>query len=598
MKKTTCYYLSLAAIVAGGLVSCQDENQGFEESEIRASVYEREFLKEFGVPADNHKWGFDVMSFYLNSGEFYPTTRASETYQKKQDMFIDGIPVLVAFSKPADITQREYEEVTAWFSNHQVTWTNTPAIFDGTNSTRNPNGGIAKEITSDFNYGTMKDPEHINNNQFVDVPFGEIVFHNGWIQHVSSPTNTNVLQSFQTLNFDRNKPMFKDESGNYWYKESDNLYKPCTNMGQDDQNRQPRTSAEGLTPQKTGNLNTGNQMDLLSIHGLTPQGAVWDNDVFDTNHGNGYGYGNQSGFNASLIYNTDFNSWQYHNTYDAQWHDKYFVVYLEGDGYSGYYLGFDFECLGNAPEKVVAADGICIDWIIKIGEAGNTQYKDARVMCEDLGTNDFDFNDVVIDLQLMTHNDDINHYNQELDKYKNGQISERPQPLKQVVKVTVKAVGGTIPVCLAYGDHSSSEVESVAFKKGTEHELHKLFGKPTTTPINVGSKGETSTQEVSWIVQFNNAHLPGQKADIEIKDGSVLDFQKFNIYVRHSDKAEWLNVKNYDETGKVNAPQKFCIPIRRNNGTEIMWPEENEPIKSKYPKFKDWIENPTKKFWE
>lgn len=63
MKKTAYYYLSLAAIVAGGLVSCQDENQGFTKEEISYAKFEKEynenFERDYGKIAEGHTWGFD-----------------------------------------------------------------------------------------------------------------------------------------------------------------------------------------------------------------------------------------------------------------------------------------------------------------------------------------------------------------------------------------------------------------------------------------------------------------------------------------------------------------------------------------------------------
>ncbi len=63
MKKTAYYYLSLAAIVAGGLVSCQDENQGFTQDEISYAAtqrnYTKNFIAKYGEIDPNHTWGFD-----------------------------------------------------------------------------------------------------------------------------------------------------------------------------------------------------------------------------------------------------------------------------------------------------------------------------------------------------------------------------------------------------------------------------------------------------------------------------------------------------------------------------------------------------------
>ena len=59
MKKTAYYYLSLAAIVAGGLTSCQDEDLGYTKAEIVQSTYEKNFVSTYGEVAPGHMWGFN-----------------------------------------------------------------------------------------------------------------------------------------------------------------------------------------------------------------------------------------------------------------------------------------------------------------------------------------------------------------------------------------------------------------------------------------------------------------------------------------------------------------------------------------------------------
>lgn len=129
-------------------------------------------------------------------------------------------------------------------------------------------------------------------------------------------------------------------------------------------------------------------------------------------------------------------------------------------------------------------------------------------------------------------------------------------------------------------------------KKG-ECDLHKIFGKPTTMPINVNAKNgyeTTSTDpEVSWTLHFGNG---GQKTESDIYyETGVLDLQKINIFVKHEDKAEWLLVSDYDAPNAVDAPQKICVP------QTVDWPDEDVPIATVYPGFKTWVANPSIPFW-
>ncbi len=114
MKKTAYYYLSLAAIVAGGLTSCQEEDLGYTADQIK---YETEFVKEFGKPDPNHKWGFVDMPLL----ESTPATRVAGPNANQWGY--QGLDV------PYPLSQVQKDFVTDWFKTHQnpegvaVSWT-------------------------------------------------------------------------------------------------------------------------------------------------------------------------------------------------------------------------------------------------------------------------------------------------------------------------------------------------------------------------------------------------------------------------------------------------------------------------------------------
>lgn len=561
MKKALFIYVSLAAIVAGSFASCQEEEMGFDYATIKHSVYDRDFLKEFGDPAPNHQWGFDIATSLLNINS--PLTRTDEAYVKKQDMMINGVKLTVAYEKPKDIQTNEHAEVAAWFRNHKVTWLENPAGFDGSHSTLSATGiAVAQVATDDASYGSLRN----HPNPLGDYTFGSsLLFHNGWMQHVYSRGQEDISSTLQCCMAD-GTPILTDGTSQYIEKDGQ-VHK----IDKDNNNNDLGAvdiDKKTLTP-LTNTLKTSNQMDQMGFLGYTEDGHFkLISDINEFNGGKGYGWNLQSGQNAIFILDSDFNTFRYHGSNDSQWHDKYYCVYLEGDGYAGYYLGFDFESnkRGDSNLNSLLADGYADDWIIKICDAGPNQYNPARIFCEDLGTNDFDFNDVVMDVTVNEQNDG-----------------------KQVATVTVKAVGGTIPVCVCYGEHPY-DIESAAFRFENKHELHEIFGAAVNQPINVNApNGMTSSKEVSWKLQFGSENK-NNDTDYYYPD-QRLDLQKINIYVKHSDKAEWLLVRNYDLLGAVSAPQKFCAP------TEVMWPDECVPIRTKYPRFKDWVENPVIKFW-
>lgn len=139
---------------------------------------------------------------------------------------------------------------------------------------------------------------------------------------------------------------------------------------------------------------------------------------------------------------------------DAHWRMEYIAPY-------GYFVGFDHESWtyheGNENENN-ARDYVYNDWIIKLvpglgfefpGDdpivSADTIYA-VRIMGEDLGTtDDFDFNDIVIDVHIT-------------DDY--------------VAHITLQAAGGTMPIYIGPGD---------------KHEVHKEFNVPVYTMVNTGS---------------------------------------------------------------------------------------------------------------
>ena len=551
---------------------------GYDYETIKASVYEKAFKSEFGNPSPYQDWGFNTTSYFMGLTSRSPLTRTSAEHVYKGEYIIDGVRADILYSAPTvQISDREHNEVWAWFKNHRVDWTTSPANFDEINRTSATKDGIAHCIDNSYpGYGSLNEGNYkiLNSGVLGDYTLGPILFHNAWMQHVASDRNkyydaavTHTLQRSLTDGTEIYK-----YGGNQYVKKDGKIYR-ISNTGSI-QEEATNIDARDLVLDQV-DMSTYEKMNQLTFMAYKADGSGYEtlSDLNEFNTGNGYGYQySDQSQKAILLLDTDFNTFYYKNSSADCKTDKYICVYLQGEGYSGYYIGFDFESLKqNEINNTFKADGICDDWIIKLTDVGPAQTSKTRILCEDLGTNDFDFNDVVIDVDI-------------LETTGSGSGS------KQKVKVTVQAVGGTIPVCLAYGEHdmTSSQIESKAFSKNGKHELHAIFGEKETTPINVNaSNGVTKNTDVSWTLQFGKND---NNADYSFAS-SQLDLQKINIYVQHSDRAEWLLVRNYDLPGAVSAPQKICVP------QDVDWPDENEPIREKYPRFKDWVENPMIKFW-
>lgn len=359
MKRTSIFYFSLAAIAAGSFASCQEADLGFDEEAIKAASYERQFVEKFGQPAENHQWGFDIAEFAFNFSKNNYETRA----MVKQDMPVPPSNYWpeVLFGRPDNITQKEHDEVYAWFTNHKVKWANTPTMFNGERTTQtennNPVAYLVENPVWPANCSLLK-AEY--GNVIGDYTFGEVGFFNGWVQHVANDPNN-------------------DEHA------------------------------------KSGDVYSSMNMDHLCFHDYSINGFP-ETHLYDFNHSYGYGnpdfdpagFSNNKGHNAELVTESNFNLCTYGSSASSSTkHDKYYLVHLKGDDYEGWYLGMDFEAweADANDNELVPANGICNDWIIKLSDVGNNIYNPARIFCEDLGGSfDTDFNDIVYDVETAENN--------------------------------------------------------------------------------------------------------------------------------------------------------------------------------------------------
>lgn len=245
---------------------------------------------------------------------------------------------------------------------------------------------------------------------------------------------------------------------------------------------------------------------------------------------------------------------------DGAWIHNWVLVYLQwketgadGKEYdrSGYYLGFDYE--GGTQEVHVAPDGFYSNWIIKVspGHFVPGEYS-KRVMCEDLGGSfDFDFNDVVFDVQF--------------DGSKNEAI------------ISLKAAGGTLPIYV--GDTQEN------------HEAHYLLGHSTDQPVNVIQGGATHEAAIYRVSVSSEIKSGKQYINIPIKvkqDGQTLTTSVTKIQTVGEDY-EWK--PNNDASSGLGSYEKTADKTPRNFVTEVgvHWMKELEGIDYGYDRFHDWV---------
>ena len=630
--------LALTTLTLVGLSSCNDQNFDWDEAHA-TQQYEKftnVFIKEFGKPAEGHQWGFDVAS--LSLGSQLEVTSATRTAYKAEWMIsqIDNrlpnnVRIYEYLGQPEIISEREHKEVYAWFSHHKVNWLNTPTYYgkDQTNITRNYNTRetVNNDNTAYFDlnlWDTKIDQNLIDWNNDGEKTPKELVYQlrngsDGQKKYASDYLCSKGIgtELHQYLNDDGsfNLAQLKiDNETTYKNFLRESLgYGSLVDYAVNNLGDSPMGTKISFTNSWIQHIANDKQTnDEFAIDGQNRYSSanmdfmqVWDyyatdysdasnkgNHLNDWNNAQGYGYGNQGQQNATLVVGVDNNNWTYGCSAGSSLpHDKFYIVYLKGDGYEGYYLGCDFESYGPNKNNIVPANGVCNDWIIKINNMGDiTNMNPCRIMCEDLGgdgnkvtigntvkASDIDYNDIVIDVDNKS--------------------------LSTTVTITLQAAGGTLPLAVVYDDVPLFETHAM-FEKDWDWSEAKQNGTQNinySIMYNTSLSGDSNMREApsrTYTLYFNNTGSDGpHKKNLSAKEFelSKLHLMVYRLgldaYLKGNSnftQAEWVDLGNYDGI----APLKICVP------TTVDWLQERVSIKEGYPNFSDWVKNPVKKFWD
>jgi hypothetical protein len=155
-----------------------------------------------------------------------------------------------------------------------------------------------------------------------------------------------------------------------------------------------------------------------------------------------------------------------------------------------------------------------------------------RVIGEDLSASentDFDFNDIVLDVTLT----------------------------KEGADCVLQAAGGQLPIRIN-GENGGKLLE-----------VHEMFGVDQKTMVNTNAdkKGLPSAKKdpVSFSITGSFSSVKDVKIEVKKQDG----------------KWHELYAKTGDSACKILADTTF------------KWPDEQQSIKEVYPKFEDWVKDPT-----
>ena len=258
----------------------------------------------------------------------------------------------------------------------------------------------------------------------------------------------------------------------------------------------------------------------------------------------------------------------------------------------------------NIPQvKVVSGSTTTEGYVARKIVSGEIVMKSGRIFCEDIvsakyALEDLDYNDVVFDAAI------INKYRKlettYLDKNRNPIVFSNGDPNPKIeynfdisdqangynslyAIVRLLAAGGTLPIEIKVpGQHNA--------------DVHNVLGQTSTTiMINTLDKGERE-----WV---NMAAVASPVPAEDFKKASGDEREKFynvndldngiELNVEYGNVAAGIKSKYYDgETGEVVASAKYMVPL----GTP--WAKERVKITDAYPRFNDWIDNESVKFWD
>ena len=447
----------------------------------------------------------------------------------------------------------------------------------------------------------------------------KILFKNAWLQEVAYDVDHNPVITGSSHEDDLKYPA--DITAQSWWGNTGNSHVNFHPQTGDDIRTHSTSNTDEKntygTPVDKGN-SAGSKMNFL--HVASSSGA--STHSLDYNATGCWGYSRQTDKlriqatgeeyykNGQLICNSEINNIVYANSIDTDagnnFHDKWILVYLKGEGYEGWYLGFDYEGYGPTVNSQVVGNGICDDLIIKLTDPSEKFRKpDCRIMCEDLGglgnevntgarvlKSDIDYNDIVFDVEASEDGKEIT--------------------------LTLQAAGGTLPLTVWYGstplfethEFFKSENNVICNSDGTVPASHTYLAESEYKIMYNTSKDQTdnlaSATKKSLKLYFENATgSSGQYVNFGDKKFNLEDLV-IKVY-RHDvydfignprfdfSPAVWVDIQNVNGS----APLKLCVPLWIDNEKtkQVRWLLERVPIDEGYLDFKDWVASQKDYFW-
>ena len=602
------HYLSAAAALAM-FAACSDYDPGMSENAVDLTdaeietieEYTANFVERYGEMDPNHTWGFGELADMeemgtravqvdrnnwavkvLDNNQVVDVTTAVGTdtqnangshyyeYTTKEGYIIPGFPSTVdglyyieennqqvGYTKDqimnkmqnnqvqpvGDVTDEEIEYVSWWFRTHPSIDSEIPPFTEY----------FVQDISQDFDRSSYPNGNWIDATSHDPSTAQRLVpvklYENGQYLKDDGTEGINYGMDYFSVKT-------RESDGSDFWEHNNNLNKQKANP-----------IAEYAPATATDTMALVNSNTHYSNRTL----KYW------TSEGPSQNINGQTVYKDGEGYTTSFS---FHNSNDNHDYQHYLLVHLTFKGprtgldYDGWYLGFDYELhkqtdIGNNQVKKtdVERDGYYSNWIVKLAPGNPKFYEEPdertrtikrRVMCEDLGsTFDFDFNDLVFDVE----------YTREEKKVNGEWVPDPDGDGLWDATITLQAVGGTLPIYIKNFN-------------GTEYNAHELMGGTLSesgiySPVNVGTG---STHDPVTLTMVRVASTNPENIVIRVTSPDKED--------RGASKVTTMilpNPSGSQSFGGNLAPQKICMPV------DVRWTKEYQQIEWAYPHFAEWV---------
>lgn len=193
------------------------------------------------------------------------------------------------------------------------------------------------------------------------------------------------------------------------------------------------------------------------------------------------------------------------------------------------------------------------------------------IACEDLGLDDFDFNDVVFGISNRTTD------------MESGETTVKIHPL---------ASGGTLEIYLMHDDGTGSKV--IVPENTADGEFHSWFkgNHTSSTVINAGGYSATGDPVTITVAKDNKEWT---LAHNQVAEGGNMGGFSVKVKNKKGSEIEWTTIEAPSADGLFHeigeAPQMICLPAT------WYWPTEKTHILKPYPDFQKWCDDRSADYW-